>query len=133
MGQDSALEVAPESLFNMIRYAVAHGVGLIGQGEVGLQVLPDDAVEGGGLGTAPTIGLGMGAGRWSGWLCGPPGLPASRVGLNRHQRPPGSRGVELGVPTSRTAEGWGGGMVGKGPGPATGGKVLSGPARGGRL
>ena len=51
----------------MIRHAVAHGVGLIGQGEVGLQVLANDAVERGGLGTAPTIGLGMGAGRRPGW------------------------------------------------------------------
>ena len=45
MGQDSASEIAPEFLFHVIGYAIAHGVGLIGQGEVGLRVFPDDAVE----------------------------------------------------------------------------------------
>ena len=105
-GNGSAEEGAVTSDF----CASPPGVEFIGQGEVGLQVLPDDAVERRGLGTPPTIGLGVGADRWSGWLCGPPGLPASRVGLNRHQRPPASRGVELGVSTSRTADGWGGGM-----------------------
>jgi hypothetical protein len=133
VGQDTALEVAPEFLFHMIRHAVSHGVGLIGQGQVGLQVLPDDAVERRSLGTAPPVGLGRDAGRWSGRLCGPPGLPASRVGLDRHQRPPASRGVERGVSTSRTADRWGGRMEEGARGQAIGRKVLSVPARGGRL
>jgi hypothetical protein len=61
-GGHAALEVVPELLFHAIRHAVAHGVGLVGQGEVGLQVFPDEAVQRGGLGATPTIGLGMGAG-----------------------------------------------------------------------
>ena len=65
MGQDAALQIAPELLFHVVRYPVAHrahGIGLIiDQGEVGLQVFPDDAVQDGGFG-APTIGLGMGPG-----------------------------------------------------------------------
>ena len=32
VGQDAALQVAPKLSFHMIRYAVAHGVGLVGQG-----------------------------------------------------------------------------------------------------
>jgi hypothetical protein len=62
VGQDAALEVAPELLFHVIRHAFAHGIGLVGQGEVGLQVFPDDAVQGSGLGAAPPVRLGMGAG-----------------------------------------------------------------------
>jgi hypothetical protein len=67
VGQDAALQIAPKLLFHVIRHTVAHGVGLVGQGEVGLQVFPDDAVQRGGLGAAPAIGLSMGAGRWPGW------------------------------------------------------------------
>ena len=66
MPQDAAGEVASELLLHVIGYAVAHGIGTVGQGEVGLQVFPDDAVQGGGLGPAPTIGPGMGAGGWPG-------------------------------------------------------------------
>ena len=110
VGQDATGQIAPELFLHVIRHSVAHGIGLVGQGEVRLEVLPDDAVQRGGLGTAPTIGLGVGVSRWPGWWCGPPGFPAGRVGLNRHQRSPASREVELGVPTSRTAEGWGGRM-----------------------
>ena len=60
MGQDPATQVAPELLFHVIRHPVAHGIGVVGQGEESLQVVPDDTVERGGLGPAPTIGLGMG-------------------------------------------------------------------------
>jgi hypothetical protein len=70
MSQDAALEVAPELLFHVIRHAVAHGahgVGFVGQGQVGLQVFPNDAVERGGFGPAASVGLGMGAGRRPGW------------------------------------------------------------------
>ena len=67
VGQDATRQVAPELFLHVVRYAVAHGIGLIGQGEVGLQVFPDDAVERGGLGAPPSIGLGMGAGRGPGW------------------------------------------------------------------
>ena len=115
VGQDPALQagtarsVVAELLFYVIRYAVAHRVGLIGQGEVGLQALPEDAVERCGLGAAPAIGLRMGAGRWPGWWCGPPDLPARRMGLNRHQRPPASRGTVGYVSTPKTADRWGGG------------------------
>ncbi|MCJ7627523.1 MAG: hypothetical protein MUO50_03945 [Longimicrobiales bacterium] len=62
MGQDPAFQIAPELLFHVVRDAVAHGIGLIGQGEVGLQVLPDDAVQRGGLGAAAPVGLGLWAG-----------------------------------------------------------------------
>jgi hypothetical protein len=110
MSQDAAPQIAPELLLHVIRHPVAHGVGLVGQGEVALEVLPDDAVQRGGLGAAPTIGLGAGVDRWSGSWCGPPGFPASRVGLNRHKRPPASREASRSVTTSRTAEGWGGRM-----------------------
>jgi hypothetical protein len=70
MSQDAALEVAPELLLHVIRHAVAHGahgVGFVGQGQVGLQLFPYDAVERGALWPAPAIGLGMGAGRRPGW------------------------------------------------------------------
>jgi hypothetical protein len=67
VSQNAASEIASELLFHVIRYAVAHGIGLIGQGEVGLQVFPDNPVQGGGFGTAPTIGLGMGVSRCPGW------------------------------------------------------------------
>jgi hypothetical protein len=43
MSQDSTPQVAPELLFHVIRHAVAHGIGFVGQGEVGLQVFPNDA------------------------------------------------------------------------------------------
>lgn len=70
MSQDAALEVAPELLLHVVRHAVAHGahgVGLIGQGEISFQVFPDNTVERGGFGPAPAIGLGMGVGRRPGW------------------------------------------------------------------
>jgi hypothetical protein len=44
VGQDPACQIAPELLFHVIRHAVAHGIGTVGQGEVGLQVFPNDAV-----------------------------------------------------------------------------------------
>jgi hypothetical protein len=84
VGQDPALQIAPELLSHVIWHAVAHGIGLGGQGEVGLQVFTDDAVERGGLGTATAIGLGMGAGRWPGWWCGPPGFPVCGADLYGH-------------------------------------------------
>jgi len=110
VGQEAALQIAPELLFHVIRQAVTYWIGLVGQGEVGLQVLPDDAVERSSLGAAPAIGLCVEVGRWSGWVCGPPGVPVSRVGLNRHQQPPTSSGARRLVSTSRTADDWGGGM-----------------------
>jgi hypothetical protein len=128
MSQDAALQVASELRFHVVGYAVAHGVGLIGQGEVGLQVFPDDTVERGGFGAPTTIGVGMGVGRWPGWWCGPPGLPASRVGLNRHQRPSASRGARRLVSTSRTSDGWGGGMGEGARGQATGREGLQCPS-----
>jgi hypothetical protein len=70
VGQDAAPEIAPEFRFHVIGDAgdaVAKGLCFIGQGEVGLQVLPDDTVQGGRLGAAPAIGLGVGAGQWPGW------------------------------------------------------------------
>ena len=113
VGQDTAGEIAPELLLHVIRHAVAHGIGLVVQGEVGLQVLPDDAVQGGGFGPAPTIGLGMGVGRRPGWRSGPPGLPVGGVSLCGHQWPLTSTGtVEYGS-TSKREMGRGGGM-GKG-------------------
>jgi hypothetical protein len=113
VGQDTAGEIAPELLLHVIRHAVAHGIGLVGQGEVGLQVLPDDAVQGGGFGPAPTIGLGMGAGRRPGWRSGPPGLPVGGVSLCGHQWPLTSMGTVEYVSTSKREMGRGGGM-GKG-------------------
>jgi hypothetical protein len=98
VGQDAASQIASELFLHMIRHAVAHGIGLVGQGQVGLQVFPDDAVQRGGLGAAPTIGLGTGAGRWPGWWCGPPGLPVSASGLCGHRQPPASRGAGMGQP-----------------------------------
>ena len=87
VGQDAAFQVAPELFLHVIRHAVAHGIGLVGQGQVGLQVFPDDTVQRGGLGAAPTIGPGMGAA----WRrprrgCGPPRLSRSGSGLCGHQR-----------------------------------------------
>jgi len=67
VGQDAAPEIAPEFPFYVIGDAVAKGFCFMGQGEVGLQVLPDDTVQGGGFGAAPAIGMGMGAGQWPGW------------------------------------------------------------------
>ena len=113
MSQDATPQVAPELLFHMIRHAVAHGIGLVGQGEVGLQVFPDDAVQGGAFGPAPTIGLGTGAGRWPGWRSGPPGLPVGGVSLCGHQWPLTSTGTVEYVSTSKREMGRGGGM-GKG-------------------
>ena len=87
----------------MVRHAVAHGahgVGTAGQGEVGLQVLPDDAVQGGGLGPAAPVGLGMGAGRRPGRWRGPPGLSLSGTGVCGHRRPLASRGAKRCVSTS---------------------------------
>jgi len=95
--------VGPELLFHVIRYAVARGVGLVGQGEVGLQVLPDDAVKRSSLGAPPPVGLGMGAGRWPGWWCRPTGFSVNSPGLCGHCRPPESRGESCSVSTSRTA------------------------------
>ena len=92
----------------MVRHAIAHGIGLVGQ--VGLQVFPDDTVQRGGLGAAPAIGLGMGGGGWPGRWCGPPGLSVSGAGLGGHRQPLASRGARSRVSTSRTANGWGGGM-----------------------
>lgn len=46
----------------MVRYTIARGVALVGQGEVALQVFPDDAMQRGGFGASSPIGLGMGAG-----------------------------------------------------------------------
>jgi len=115
VGQEPAFQITPELLFDVIGYGVAQraqGIGLVGQGEVGLQVLPDDAVQRGGLGAAPTIGLGMGAGRWPGWWCRPPGFPVSGAGLCGHWRPSASRKAGSLVSTSRTADGWGGRMGG---------------------
>jgi len=66
--------------------------------------------SGGGSGVVPWIGLGMGGSQWPRWSCGPPGPTASRAGLNRHQRPPGSRGTRRRVSTSMTADDNGGGM-----------------------
>jgi hypothetical protein len=113
VGQDAAPEIAPEFLFHMIGDGVAKGLCFIGHGEVGLQVFPDDAVKRGGLGPAPAIGLGMGAVRGPGRWCGPPGLAVSGAGLCGHRWSPASRGASGSISTSRTAEGWGGGM-GKG-------------------
>jgi hypothetical protein len=87
-----------------------HGIGLVGQGEVALQVFPDDAMQRGGLGAASTVGLGMGAGRWPGWWCGPPGFSLSGMGLCGHRRPLASRGESRSVSTTRRANAWGGGM-----------------------
>ena len=58
LGQDAAPEVAPELLLHAVRYALAHAVGLVGQGEVGFQVFLSDAVERGGLGPPAPLGLG---------------------------------------------------------------------------
>jgi hypothetical protein len=44
MSQDSTPQVAPELSFHVIRHAVAHEVGLVGQGEIRLEVFPDDPV-----------------------------------------------------------------------------------------
>ncbi len=111
VGQDAACQVAPELLLHMIRYAVAHGVGLIGQGQVGLQVFPDDAVERGGLGAAPAIELGLGGGRRPGRRRGPPCCSLCWPGLCGHRKPPASRGARRSVSTPRTARGWSGGMA----------------------
>lgn len=79
----------------------------MGQGEVGLQVLPDDAVERCGLGSVPAVGLDMGARRRPGWRRGPPGSSLSGTGLCGHRRPLASRGASRSVSTSRTADSWG--------------------------
>jgi hypothetical protein len=113
VGQDAAPEIAPEFLFHVIGDAVAKGLCFIGQGEVGLQVLPDDTVQGGSFGAAPAIGLGMGAGRWPGWWCGPPRPSVSGAGLCGHRWSPASRGARRSYSTSRRAEGWGRGMEGE--------------------
>ena len=111
VGHDPAFEVAPELLLHMFRYAVTHGIGLVGLGDVGLKVLPDDAVERGGLGVAPTIGLGLGAGRRPGRRRGPPGCLLCLPDLSGHRKPPASRGAGQRVSTPRTARGWGGRMA----------------------
>jgi len=63
MSQDPTPQVAPELSFHVVRHGVAHGIGTVGQGEVGFQVFPNDAVQRGGFGAASPIGLGMGVGR----------------------------------------------------------------------
>lgn len=50
------METVEEPFFHVIRHTVAQGIGLVGQGEVGLQMIPDDVVQRSGLGVAPTIG-----------------------------------------------------------------------------
>jgi hypothetical protein len=55
-------------------------------------------------------GLSMGAGRWPGWWCGPPGYSLSGTGLCGHRRPLASRGEGRSVSTTRRAKAWGGGM-----------------------
>lgn len=65
--------------------------------------------------TAPTIEVGMGAGRWPGWWCGPPDVPVSGTGLCGHRQPPGVEGSEalhLGVKEVPGS----GGERGEGPG-----------------
>jgi hypothetical protein len=66
VGRDAAVEVPPGLFFHVIQYAFAHGIGLVGQGKAGLQVFPDGAVQGGGLGAASPVGLRIGSGRWFG-------------------------------------------------------------------
>ncbi|MFC1791242.1 hypothetical protein ACFL0I_02095 [Gemmatimonadota bacterium] len=44
VGQDPASEVTPELVLDVGGHTLAHGVGLRGEGQVALEVLPDDAV-----------------------------------------------------------------------------------------
>lgn len=94
-------------ILDLLEKAIDHAQGIL---EMGVEAGAETMEEADGPATAPTAGPGMSAGRWLGWGCGPPGLPASRVGLNRHQRPLASRGARRRVSTSRMADGWGGRM-----------------------
>jgi len=75
-----------------------------------LEVLPDNPVQGGGLGALSAIELGMRAGGWPRCWCGPTGFPVCGAGLYCHRSFPASRGVVRWVSTSKTADGWGRGM-----------------------
>lgn len=112
MGQDPALEVTPELVLDMRGHPIAHGVGFLGQGQVALDVLSDDAVQGRVLGTPTPVGLGLGAGGLGRSGSRPPGLPLAGLGLGGHRRPGMSRGTGWSVSTSRRAQGWGTGMEG---------------------
>jgi len=78
--------------FHGIRYAAAHGIGPGCQGQVGLQALPDDTVQRGGLGLAATVGLGTRARRRPRSGRGSPDL-VLRSGLCFHRWPVKSRGT----------------------------------------
>jgi hypothetical protein len=113
MGQDPTPQVASELFLYEIRNAVAHGIGLVGQGEVGLQVLPDDAVEGGGLRAPPPVGLGVGAaGPGTGGRNGPAGPSCGAGTLDAHGGPGRSRGTSCCVSISRRHQRRGGRGVG---------------------
>ena len=110
MGQDFAAQVAPELFLDVGGHAVAHRIAFGGHGQIALQVLPDDAVQGGGLGPPPPVGLGMRARRrlWGGRR--PAGLPLARMGLGGHRRIVTSRGARWSVSMPRRCDRWGGGM-----------------------
>ena len=69
----------------MVRHASAHGIGFPSQGEVGLKLFADDAVQRGGLGPAASVELGMGAGRLAWRRNRPAGFPVGGLGLCGHQ------------------------------------------------
>ena len=91
VGQDPALQVAPELFLHVVRYTVGRGIGLMGQGEVGLEMLADDAVQRGGLGPAAPVGLGMRT--WGPVRCRnrPADPPRGELGLDGQWRPMTSR------------------------------------------
>lgn len=88
-------------------HPVAHGVGFLSLGEVGLEVFPDDTVQRGVLGTPTSVGPGLGAGGPGRSGSRPADLPLAGMGLCGHRRPGMSRGTGWSVSTSRRAEGRG--------------------------
>lgn len=108
VGQDAALQIAPELFVHVVRHTVGRGIGLMGQGEVGLEMLADDAVERGGLGPAAPVGLGMR--NWGPVRRNRPAdPPRGRLGLGGQWGPRTSTGTGC-VWASRRREGWGRGM-----------------------
>ena len=62
MGQDATAQVTSELVLDMRGHPIAHGVGFLGLSQVGLEVFPDDTVQGRVLGPPTPVGLGRGAG-----------------------------------------------------------------------
>jgi hypothetical protein len=113
VGQDAAAQVAPELVLHVDGHTVAHGVDLCSLGQVALKVFPHDAVQSGGLGPPPPVGLGKRAGRWLRGGSRPAGFPLGGTCMSGHRRHGMSRGTGWSISTSRRENRSGGGMDGR--------------------